>query len=225
MTFYRADVSRLVTTILICTMSDKESLTPRVFLVRHGETDWAKEGRCTGITDVDLTPAGVTQVSSTAGILVGAGKLVDPVRLAKIIVSPRKRAIHTFELLLPSLIRGLEVTYTEDIAEWDYGRYEGMTTTQIKESRKQKGLDSTQPWSIWKDGCEDGESMQQVTERLDRIISQIREIQSPYMNGEKPVDVLIVAHGLILRCFWKRWLGLPVDSDLQMNFALGRLPF
>ncbi|KAK2031759.1 putative phosphoglycerate mutase [Colletotrichum zoysiae] len=202
-------------------MSDRESQTPRVFLVRHGETEWAKQGRYTGITNIDLTPAGVAQVSSTARSLVGAGKLVDPTRLAKIIVSPRKRAIHTLELLLPSLSGEPEVTLTEEIAEWDYGDYEGMKTDEIRELRRQRELDANRPWNIWSDGCEGGESKDEVTKRLDRIIVQIREIQRPYMNGEKPVDVLLVAHGLILRCFWKRWLGLPVDFDLSMIFAPG----
>ncbi|KAK2038226.1 phosphoglycerate mutase-like protein [Colletotrichum somersetense] len=192
-------------------MSDRESQTPRVFLVRHGETEWAKQGRYTGITNIDLTPAGVAQVSSTAKSLVGAGKLVDPTRLAKIIVSPRKRAIHTLELLLPSLSGEPEVTLTEEIAEWDYGDYEGMKTDEIRELRRQRDLDANRPWNIWSDGCEGGESKDEVNKRLDRIIVQIREIQRPYMNGEKPLDVLL------------RWLGLPVDFDLSMILAPGAI--
>ncbi|OHW93293.1 phosphoglycerate mutase [Colletotrichum incanum] len=199
-------------------MSDKESLTPRTFLVRHGETKWAKKGFYTGTTDIDLTPAGEAQVSSTAACLVGAGKLVDPDRLAQVIVSPRKRATHTLELFLPSLRSpgaldgGPNVIYSEDIREWDYGEYEGMTTSQIRESREKKGLDVHTPWNIWRDGCEGGESKQ-----------QIREVQRPYMNGEKPVDVLLVAHGLILRCFWKRWLGYAIDFEVSIIFSPGAI--
>ncbi|KAK4041621.1 histidine phosphatase superfamily [Parachaetomium inaequale] len=207
-------------------MSDQDALTPRVFLVRHGETEWAKLGRCTGITEIELTPEGTTQVSSAAALLVGAGKLLDPSRLAHIFVSPRRRARRTFELLMGSPSPGVtdweqRVTYTEDIAEWDYGDYEGLTDGEIRRLRTERGLDGEREWNIWRDGCEGGESMQQVSKRLDRLILQIREIHSRYMNGAKPVDVLLVAHGLVLRCFVKRWLGLSVDSPFNMMMAPG----
>lgn len=217
-------------------------MTPRVFLVRHGETTWAKSGRYTGSTEIELTPMGAAQVFSTANRLVGAGKLLDPSRLAHVFVSPRKRATRTFELLLSGAVERQNVTLTEDIAEWDYGDYEGLKAEEIIDLRKERRLDTK--WDIWSDGCEGGESMKQVTERLDRLISQIREIQSPYMKGEKPVDVLLVrlfvsfllwfsslhasaeaslqiAHGLILRCFVKRWLGFPINFSLQMMMAPG----
>lgn len=167
-------------------MSDRDALTPRVFLVRHGkfyirsnlnkkhyvqshnplstigETTWAKSGRYTGTTDIELTPEGIAQVSSTAAMVVGAGKLVDPTLLAEIIVSPRKRAKETFELLLlppSSSAAGLKggVTYTEDIAEWNYGEYEGLDAEGIRKLRKEKGLDREKEWDIWRDGCEGGE--------------------------------------------------------------------
>ncbi|KPM46541.1 hypothetical protein AK830_g61 [Neonectria ditissima] len=207
-------------------MSDQEALTPRTFLVRHGETEWAKSGRYTGITDIELTPKGVRQVSSTAAKLVGTGKLVDPGRIARVFVSPRRRATKTFELLgippSPGAAEGeREVTYTEDIAEWTYGDYEGLKTGEIRALRKKRGLDQEREWDIWMDGCEGGESTQQVTERLDRLISQIRKVQGPFMNGEKPVDVLVVAHGHILRCFVKRWLGYSIDFPLLMILAPG----
>lgn len=202
-------------------MSDRDALTPRVILFRHGETEWSKLGRFTGTSDVELTQEGTAQVSSAAATLVGAGKLLDPFRLAHVFVSPRIRAVRTFELLLPpsfGVVAG-KVTFTEDIAEWNYGDYEGLTDQEIRVLRKKRGLDLEKKWDIRRDGCEGGESRQQVTERLDRLISQIKEIQRPYMNGEKPVDVLFVAHGLILRCFVKRWLGLSVDFPLRMMLA------
>ncbi|KAL2194969.1 putative phosphoglycerate mutase [Corynascus similis CBS 632.67] len=207
-------------------MSNQDARTPRVFLVRHGETEWAKSGRYTSTTDVELTAKGAAQVSSAAPMLVGAGKLIDPSRLAHVFVSPRKRAIKTFELLMqspPSTTAECEVTFTEDIAEWDYGNFEGLMEWEIRSLIKTKGLVQKREWNIWRDGCEGGESMQQVTERLDRLISQIRLIQKPYMNGEKPADVLLVAHGLILRCFLKRWLGLSLDIPLEMMLAPGAI--
>lgn len=219
-------------------MSDQEALTPRVFIVRHGEfhqplsmqdstfsrstlltkdgahigeTEWAKSGRFTGITDIELTEAGIAQVSSAARMLVGADKLLDPNRLARVYVSPRVRAVKTFEILLPDpdVVTG-KVSYTEDIAEWNYGDYEGLTASEISRLRKKRGLDHAREWDIWTDGCEGGEyatflshnteilsliiirSVQQATERLDSLISQIKDLQRPYMRGEKPVDVLLV---------------------------------
>jgi probable phosphoglycerate mutase len=124
-----------------------------------GETEWSKLGRSTGITDVELTQAGATQVSSAAVTLVGAGKLIDPCRLIQVFVSPRLRARKTFKLLLAlssGVIAG-KVTYTEDIAEWDYGDYEGRTNQEIRDSRKERGLDLERRWDIFSDGCEGGE--------------------------------------------------------------------
>ncbi|KAL8402557.1 hypothetical protein RB596_009073 [Gaeumannomyces avenae] len=196
-------------------MSDQDALTPRVFLIRHGATEWAKSGRYTGITDIDLAPEGIEQISSVASLLVGAGKLLDPSRLVRVFVSPRKRAKRTFELLG---VKGTwKLTETEAIAEWNYGDYEGLKNEQIRSLRKERGLDSERKWDIWRDGCEGGESMDQITRRLDELILEIREIQGPCMNGEQPADVLIVAHGLILRCFVKRWIGLSVDNP---NFPM-----
>jgi len=91
--------------------------------------------------------------------LVGAGKLLDPLRLALVFVSPRVRAVRTFELLLPpssGVVSG-KVTYTEDIAEWNYGDYEGLKDQEIRLLRKQRGLDLERRWNIWSDGCEGGE--------------------------------------------------------------------
>lgn len=129
-------------------MSDQEALTPRVFLARHGETTWAKSGRYTGSTEIDLTPMGAAQVSSTAATLVGAGKLLDPSRLAHVFISPRKRATRTFELLLAGAVERLNITITDDITEWDYGDYEGLKAGEIRNLRKERGLDLVRKWDI-----------------------------------------------------------------------------
>ncbi|KAH0547777.1 hypothetical protein FGG08_000034 [Glutinoglossum americanum] len=84
------------------------------------------------------------------------------------------------------------VTVTEDIAEWDYGEYEGLLVDQIKEQRRKQGLDVGSSFNIWRDGCEGGESPGRVIERLDRLIAKIKEHQQPYMNGEKAADVVLV---------------------------------
>ncbi|GFG21189.1 hypothetical protein IFM5058_10951 [Aspergillus udagawae] len=209
-------------------MSDLDATTPRVFIARHGETEWTKNGRYTGITELDLTPAGVQQITGTARQLVGPGKLIDPVRIAKVWVSPRKRTQQTFQLLFSasgsdSGIDAEKVTLTEDIAEWDYGNYEGLRSTEIRSLRKEKGLDESWDWNIWRDGCEGGESAEMVTERLDKLIQQIRLIQEPCMDGSKPADVVLVAHGLILRAFVKRWLKYPLDTPLPMMLSPGSI--
>jgi broad specificity phosphatase PhoE len=124
-----------------------------------GETEWAKLGHSTGTTEIELNPTGAAQVSSAAAILVGPGKLLDPRRFKRIFVSPRKRAKQTFELLLGpnfDLIEG-KLTYTEDIAEWDYGDYEGLKNHEIRLLRQERGQDKERKWDIWTDGCEGGE--------------------------------------------------------------------
>ncbi|KAH6885004.1 putative phosphoglycerate mutase [Thelonectria olida] len=207
-------------------MSDAEATTPRVFIARHGETEWAKIGRFTGITDIELTEHGIKQVSTTAAQLVGRGKLLDPSKVAHICVSPRKRAQQTYEILFAGgepAIEGQRVTVTEDIAEWGYGDYEGLKAEEIRATRKAKGLDQDKPWDMWRDGCEGGESAQDVCTRLDRLISQIRDVQRPCMTGEGHADVVVVAHGAILRAFVKRWLHFPLDMPLNLMFEPGAI--
>lgn len=92
----------------------------------------------------------------------GPGKLIDPSKIAHVFVSPRQRAQSTFDLLLgdaqkEALVKVGKVTVTEDIAEWDYGDYEGLHPTAIRSQRKEMGLDKDKPWDIWVDGCEGGE--------------------------------------------------------------------
>ncbi|PNY29525.1 Sedoheptulose 1,7-bisphosphatase [Tolypocladium capitatum] len=204
--------------------------TPRVFIVRHGETEWSLSGKHTGRTDIPLTANGEKRVRATGKALVGDDRLIVPRQLAHIYVSPRKRAQRTFELLNLGIAGGLpwtahggtacdglecaaRVEVTEDIREWDYGDYEGVTSREIRELRAEQGCQGT--WDIWRDGCPGGESPDQVTERLDRLIAEIREkVHRPVID--KPDsgngDVLIVAHGHILRAFAMRWAGKTLQN-------------
>ncbi len=105
---------------------------------------------------------GIHQVTATATQLVGPSKLIDPARVSRVWVSPRKRAQQTSGLLFNGDgDRGSDiaekVTLTEDIAEWDYGDYEGLVVGEIRARRKEKGLDREREWDIWRDGCEGGE--------------------------------------------------------------------
>ncbi|KAK0612317.1 histidine phosphatase superfamily [Bombardia bombarda] len=215
--------------------------TPRVFIVRHGETEWSLDGRHTGSTDIPLTANGEKRVRATGRALIGKDRLIVPKKLAHIYVSPRKRAQRTFELLniackdqpLPWSPHGAaaagdaesavscsaQVEVTEDVREWDYGDYEGITTPHIREMRKEQGL--SPGWDIWRDGCPGGESPSDITDRLDRLIKEIRDKwQEPAMHGSRGDvaaaaghgDVLVVAHGHILRAFAQRWAGKSLQE-------------
>lgn len=154
----------------------------------------------------------------------GPGKLIDPSRVAHVFISPRTRARRTCELLFdgPSQ-KELEGKFeiTQDIREWEYGAYEGLLTAQIRQTRKERGLDTKRPWDIWIDGCEGGESAAEVSDRLDQIIRKIRDIQGPYMHGEKGVDVVLIAHGHILRAFAKQWIGFELATRLPLMLEPG----
>ena len=164
------------------------------------------------------------QVSTSARAIVGPSKLIDPAKLGALFISPRTRALRTSEIIFdgfqgPDLRKKSEIT--EDIREWEYGAYEGLLTAQIREGRRERGLDKERPWNIWVDGCEDGESAAEVSTRLDRIIAKIKGIQGPYMHGEKSVDVVLIAHGHILRAFAKRWIGFELNARLPLMLGPG----
>ncbi|PSN58627.1 phosphoglycerate mutase-like protein, partial [Corynespora cassiicola Philippines] len=166
-------------------MSSQNTQPPRIWIVRHGDTEWAKEGRFTGHTEIELNEEGITQLSWTRKDWVGTNKLLDPTRLAKVYVSPRKRTRQTCEILLQGFSSTKEITeYTEDITEWDYGDYEGLTEPEIRKKCPKE-------WNIWSDGCPGGESPQQVTDRLDKFIKRIKEHQKERMNKDEDSDILL----------------------------------
>ncbi|GAB0135205.1 hypothetical protein EsDP_00003551 [Epichloe bromicola] len=214
-------------------MSKKPPMaTPRLFLVRHGETEWSLSGKHTGRTDIPLTADGEKRVRATGQALVGDDRLIVPHKLAHIYVSPRKRAQRTFELMnlgisgdLPWRAHGASepnrlqcragVQVTEDVREWDYGEYEGITSPEIRTIRADAGIEGT--WDIWRDGCPGGESPDQVTARLDRLIAEIRQKWHKPVLGKSEAehvhgDVLIVAHGHILRALALRWAGKSLQD-------------
>src|SRR3954471_20632634 len=157
-------------------MSDVE-----VWLVRHGATEWSESGRHTGRTDVALTDAG----REAAGRL---GRQLADHAFTRVLTSPLRRARDTCELA--GLAARAEVV--DDLREWDYGDYEGLTTAQIRETRP--------GWSVWTDGCRGGENADDVGDRADRIVGQLRAGTG---------DVAVFAHGHLLRVLAARWVGLP----------------
>jgi broad specificity phosphatase PhoE len=153
----------------------------RVWLVRHGETEWSKSGQHTGRTDIALTPKGEAQATAL-------GRLVAGRKFALVLTSPMGRAQSTARLA--GIADGAQVT--EDLHEWNYGIYEGITTKSVRE--KQPG------WTIWTTPIPEGETVEQVGERARRLIARVESIDG---------DVALVAHGHILRILGAVWMGLP----------------
>lgn len=200
--------------------------TPRLIFIRHGQTAWSKSGQYTSVTDLDLTPFGVAQMRNTGKQLIGDSpyQMIKPQNVKAMITSPRTRAKHTAELLLESLPENernmITVSEDADLREWEYGDYEGLTTPQILELRKLRGLDADGvKWTIFQKGCENGEDYLQVTERVDRMIAKVRATHLEAMKENVPCDVVIVAHGHILRCVAARWVNRPlnVNPDLVLD--------
>jgi probable phosphoglycerate mutase len=164
---------------------------PRIYLIRHGETEWALSGRHTGRTDIPLTARGEEQARMLASRLRGLA-------FARVLTSPRRRARQTCELA------GLGTTAaTEpDLAEWDYGDDEGQTSAEILATRP--------GWNIFLDGCPHGESPAQLSARADRLIARLRA-------GEG--NVALFTHGHFGRALGVRWIGLPVAE--AQRFLLG----
>jgi len=168
-----------------------------IVLIRHGQTEWSANGRHTSYTDLDLTPPGADQARAVGSRLHGR-------TFAAVLSSPRKRALRTAELA------GLEVTdTTEDLAEWNYGEYEGITTAEIRRTRQPD-------WSLWTDGCPGGESPEQVGARLDRVLARARDLLT---EG----DVALVAHGHSLRVAGARWLGLQPKAGALLKLDTATL--
>jgi probable phosphoglycerate mutase len=163
-----------------------------LILLRHGETEWSREGKHTGRTDVPLTPKGAADAAALAPMV---ARRIAGDRLVAVFSSPAQRAQRTAKLA------GLTVTKIDpDLWEWDYGGYEGITTDEIQRERP--------GWSLWRDGvipgdaAHPGETIEQVGERVDRVLKRAEPLLA---DG----DVALVAHGHVLRVLTARWLDLP----------------
>jgi broad specificity phosphatase PhoE len=154
---------------------------PLLYLGRHGETAWTLSGQHTGRTDLPLTENGERQAQAL-------GRRLRGLEFAKVLTSPSQRAVRTCELA--GFGAGAEID--PDLAEWDYGRYEGLRTAEIMRERPD--------WYIFRDGCPGGESLEEVGARADRAIARIRAI---------PGNVLVVSSAHFSRVLAARWLGLP----------------
>jgi broad specificity phosphatase PhoE len=166
---------------------------PSVFLVRHGETEWSATGKHTSRTDVELTEEGVRAARALGERLAGRD-------FALVLTSPMHRARQTAELAG----LGDRAEVDEDLREFDYGEYEGLTTPEIRE--RQPG------WYLWTDGSPGGETTAQVGARADRLIER-----AVAAGG----DVAMFAHGHLLRALGARWIGLGPEcgGELALDTA------
>jgi broad specificity phosphatase PhoE len=162
----------------------------RLVVVRHGETQWSRSGRHTGRTDLPLEPAGLRQAESVGERLAGH-------HFAAVLVSPLLRARQTCD----EAGFGPVAEVCEALREWDYGEYEGLTTDEIRADNPN--------WSLWRDGCPEGETLAQVAARADVVVARARSVHG---------DLLAFAHGHILRVVAARWLGL--DPSYGAMFSL-----
>jgi len=152
-----------------------------LYLIRHGGTAWSISGQHTGQTDIPLTPGGEHEAT-------GLKHRLDNIEFAHVLTSPRQRARRTCELV------GLDgsAQIDSDLAEWDYGDYEGRRSADIRAERP--------GWNIFRDGCPGGETPAQVSDRADRLIAHLRSLDG---------TVALFSHGQFGSVLAVRWIGLP----------------
>lgn len=163
--------------------------------MRHGQTEWSVSGRHTGNTDIPLTADGEAEAAAMAPHIAGHSYEL-------VLSSPLKRALRTCEAVGLGGRAGLR----EDLREWDYGDYEGLTSPEIHEIDPE--------WNLWRDGCPGGESPEQVAARCDRVIAELLAHASGGVG-----DAILFAHGHILRSLGARWCGLPVAAGAHLQLS------
>ncbi|HEY5852705.1 MAG TPA: acid phosphatase [Aldersonia sp.] len=165
-----------------------------VVLVRHGETEWSRLNKHTGRTDLPLTVAGEAKAKAVGAALQALG-----LRDALVIASPRVRAVRTAELA------GFPADRVwDDLAEWDYGEYEGLTTPEIRERAPH--------WTVWTHPCPGGESAESVQSRADTVI----DVANAQLSER---DVVLFGHGHFSRVLTARWIALPVAEGRRFAFG------
>ncbi|HEY8755607.1 MAG TPA: histidine phosphatase family protein [Candidatus Dormibacteraeota bacterium] len=165
---------------------------PRRFvLVRHGATDWSEEGRHTGWTDISLNADGLRQ----AGTL---GPRLVEYAFEAVLCSPLQRAVTTCQ----RAGLGDRAQLDPDLREWNYGEYEGLTSDEIRAR--------TPDWTLWKDGVRNGETIDEVAERADRVVARLRDVRG---------DAVVFAHGHLLRVLAARWIDEPALLAQHLNLT------
>ncbi|WRZ92742.1 histidine phosphatase family protein [Streptomyces sp. NBC_01007] len=169
-------------------------MAPRILLARHGQTEWSLSGKHTGRTDIPLLEEGRRGAKLLGERLHRAP--FEGLPGVEVRTSPLARAHETCDLAG----FGERASTWDALLEWDYGAYEGMTPAEIQGIRP--------GWFIWRDGVPEGETLEQVTARADEVVSWARSADR---------DLLIFAHGHILRSIGARWLGLPLDFAARIR--------
>jgi probable phosphoglycerate mutase len=170
----------------------------QIVLVRHGETEWSENGRHTSRTDLPLVDVGRERAARLRTAL-------GPFSFSLVLCSPLRRARETCELAG----LGAAAELTDDLQEWDYGEYEGLTTPQIRAENPD--------WILWRDGCPGGESPIDVGARADRVLARLRAVEAA--GG----DAAAFAHGHILRVLAARWIGLEVSGGARLRLSPGTI--
>ncbi|MBA3266018.1 MAG: histidine phosphatase family protein [Nocardioidaceae bacterium] len=171
-----------------------DEVASEVWLIRHGETEWSLSGQHTGVTDLPLTLAGEERARALAPSL--ARMAFD-----RVLSSPLQRACRTADL---AGLRDVEIC--DDLVEWRYGDYEGVTTADIRK---------TQPdWSVWTAGAPNGESPAEISARVDRVIERCQSSKG---------RTLLVAHGHVLRSLAARWIEQPVTLGAHLPLGTAKL--
>ena len=171
-------------------MTGHEPSEVELWVIRHGETEWSRDGRHTSHTELDLTPEGVEVARRLAERLAG-------VHFDAVLTSPRLRARRTAELAGYA-----EAEVVEELTEWHYGDYEGITTPQIREH--------IPGWTVWSHPCPGGETAEEVSARMDRVVERVRAHRG---------RVLAFSHGHASRALAARWLGQPVQEGRLFSLA------
>ncbi len=163
---------------------------PRITLARHGQTAWSLEGRHTGRNDIPLTPEGEAEARKL-------GAALRRGTYGRVLSSPLRRARVTCDLAG----FGDRVELMDDLMKWNYGAYEGLRSAEIRATRPD--------WHLFRDGCPDGERLEDVVARADRVVASLKS---------RPMDTLVFAHGHFLRVLAVRWARIP--PELGDRFAL-----
>jgi len=163
----------------------------RLYYVRHGETEWSLSGQHTGATDIPLTANGETGAREL-------GPWLSRIAFTKVLSSPRQRARRTCELAG----LGAQVEIEPDLAEWDYGDYEGRLSVDIKASRP--------GWNVFRDGCPNGESPEAISARTDRLIARLSGLSG---------NVALFSHGHFGAVLATRWLELALTEGRRFPLA------
>jgi probable phosphoglycerate mutase len=176
-------------------MPDPSQVGPRLYFIRHGETAWSRSGQHTGRTDLPLTEIGEAQAIALAPWL-------QAVSFAHVLISPLLRARRT--CVLTGL--GAQATIEPDLAEWNYGDYEGKLTSEIREQRP--------GWNAFRDGCPGGETPEQVSDRADHLIRSLSTLGG---------NIALFSHGEFAGVLATRWIGLPVAEGPHFSLDTASL--